>query len=521
MFNIFKKKIIILETDKIFSFLASISHNPDIIENFLFQYNRLKKKYKNDDSIFISLYLSWEDFIVNNKTQSFKNYTTEDLRNKLAKEIDINKVSDSFKLLFLDKRNQSILIYKIFSKKLSDYIISQLGYPVLVKTIREMQDPLMSRIKLTSENISFEFIDKSIQNSFEYSMEDITKSFKNLINVFYNTIEISFGTKLTHDIFNKIFMEFKQRYNAEIVTIILKIIPERILGMDEWLSLMSKKELEKQVIEKTQELSNINLNLEKTIAERTAELQKAYNELKQLDQKKSEFISVAAHQLRTPLSGIKWGLTMLKNEEFGKLNEEQKKFLEKNIDTNEKIISIVNDLLDIDLYTQDKIQYEFKNIDINQIIKNNIDILRNQADQKRITINYNKNTNDKFIVNGDDKKINIAIQNLIDNAIKYSKNNSNIDIELLKINSVIQVSVKNTGIGIPEEEQEQIFQRFFRAKNAIRHQTEGTGVGLFITKNIIEDHQGRIWFTSNKLGETTFFINLPTYQKDISFNSNY
>ncbi len=504
-----------IESDKIFSFLASISHHPDAIENYLFQYSKLKRKYRNkNDEIFISLYLNWEEFIVNNKTKNYKNYTIESLRESISKEIGIRYLSEPFKLIFLPKKEQSISLYKQFVIKLSDYINTELGHAVLVKSIKNIQDPFLTKIKITENGLSFELIDEEIKKSLNFQLDSITNAFKNLVNILYNAIEISLGNKITHDIFNSMFMEFKQRYNTELTSSILKIIPERILGMDEWLSLMSKKELEKQVVEKTEELSKLNQSLEDTVQERTAELQKAYNDLKLLDQKKSDFISVAAHQLRTPLSGMKWGLTMLSNGEFGKLTKEQKDFIDKNIESNNKIINILNDLLEVDLSSKNKDSYNFENYDIGELISETVNNLANLAKRKSVNINWKK-SNEKISAEVDIKKIHVVLQNILDNAIKYSNKNTNIDVNLNKINTMVQVSIKNTGIGIQEEDKDEIFERFFRSQNAMRQETEGSGLGLYITKQIIEDHNGRIWFDSNNLGETTFYISIPATRNKI------
>lgn len=501
------------EADKIFSFLASISHHPDTIENYLFQYNRLKKKYRKDnDDIFINLYLNWEEFIINNKTENYKNYTPETLRETLKREADTKKLSLGFRLIFLPKKEQTISIYENFIFKLVEYINEHLGNATLVKTMKDIKDPFLSKIKITPNGLDFCLIDQSINDGFNYQMDEITKSFKNLVNVLYGKIELSLGEKLTKNIFRDIFTNFKQQYNAELSAVVLKIIPERILGMDEWLSLMSKKELERQVREKTEELTSVNESLEKTIAQRTKELQLAYDDLKKLDEKKSEFISVAAHQLRTPLSAIKWGLTMLKNDEIGKLTNDQKNFLEKNISSNNKVIELVNDLLDIDLYTKEKYDYVFKSSDMSEVIEDTLKSVNSLSVKRNIKIEWKKPT-EKLMAEIDHKKISIVLQNLIDNAIKYSNENSVINIETRKINTTLQVIVKNKGIGIPKEEAENIFQRFFRAKNAIRKETEGLGVGLFITKNIVEDHGGRIWFESTKEGETSFYVELPTTKR--------
>lgn len=501
------------EVDKIFSFLASVSHHPDTIENYLHQYKQIKRKYnKDNDEVFINIYLNWEEFVINNKTTSYKKYTKETLRQAIKKEVNIDEISTSFRLIFLEKKEQTILIYESFITKLVEYINEQLGNETLVKTVKDLQDPILSKIKITSNGLDFYLINKDVNNNIEFPINEITTSFKNLVKVLYGKIELNLGDKSTKEIFGKLFLNFKGIYNAELSTIVLKIIPEKILDMDEWLSLMSKKELERQVLEKTEELTLLNSTLEKTIEQRTKELRLAYDDLKKLDEKKSEFISVAAHQLRTPLSAVKWGLAMLRNEEIGKLTTEQKDFLDQNIEGNNKVIKLVNDLLDIDLYTKNKYDYEFNSADICEVVASTIKSLNSLSAKRKIKIIWNRPAV-KLISEIDVSKISIVIQNLIDNAIKYGDDNSTVEIITRKVNTTIQILVKNKGIGIPKDESEDIFQRFFRAKNAVRKQSDGMGTGLFISKNIINDHGGTISFNSTKDGETTFSVELPTSRK--------
>lgn len=515
MFNFLHKKAskVPSEIDKIFSFLSSETHHPDIIENYLSQYQKLKNKYKGSDDIFIKLYLNWEEFIVNNKTENYRNHTIESLRQFISAEININTLSFQFRLLFLKRREQIISVYETFVLNIVDYMNTQLGYATLVKTMQDLKDPLLAKIRISTNSLDFDLLNKAVADVNIYSLDEITKSFKNLIGALYGKIELSLGEKLTKNVFENMFNEFKNKYNADLSATILKIIPERIIGMNEWLSMMSKKELERQVVEKTEELQKINESLEQTVNQRTQELKVAYEDLKALDEKKSEFISVAAHQLRTPLSAIKWSLGMFKNGELGSLTDEQKTFLEKTISSNNKVIELVNNLLDIDLYTKDKQEYAFVVSDISQVIQNVIESVSQLCKKRNIKIEYDVPT-EKINAEIDTAKIEIVVDNLITNAIKYGDVGSSIKITVQKINTIVRISVTNQGIGIPKEAQKDMFQRFFRAQNAIRRETEGMGIGLFISKNIVEDHCGRIWFESKKEGETTFYVEIPISKKN-------
>lgn len=503
----------VTEVDKLFSFLASISHNPDAIENYLYQFNRLKRKHRTgQDKIYINLYLSWEDFIVANQPAGGgKQYTKDTLRQTVAQEIKIEQLDESFRIIFLDQRAQIIHMYEVFVEHLALYISDTLGVHILTKTLRNTHhDSFLAKIKQVGTTISFDLINRSVvPNSVDYPLDSVTKSFTYLVGALYNTIELSLGEKVTRGIFEHIFAELKRTYNSELAAIVLQIIPERVLGLNDWLSLMSKQELEHQVREKTEALQRLNDSLEAKVDERTRELKKAYEDLKLLDDKKSEFISVAAHQLRTPLSGIKWSMGMFLAGELGTLTSEQREVLEQMNTTNDRVISIINDLLDIDLLSRDKSNYTFTATNLTTVLDETLKDLEPQMQAKNVTVDSSGVQRATLTAEVDTEKIRIVFQNLIDNAIKYSDPGDTVTVTGVKLNTMLQFSIKDQGIGIPASEQPEVFERFFRAENAVRRITEGSGVGLYIVKKVVEDHNGRIWFESAENQGTTFFVSIP------------
>jgi len=503
----------IIEADKLFSYLASISHNPDAIENFLYRYNRLRKKHRTgEDKIFIKLYLEWEEFIVSDQPANNRKFTRESLHDSIQLEINIEKLSDDFQVLFLSSRAQIISFYVLFVQELTDYIQKEISAEALSKAVKNMHsDPLLAKIRSTGDGINVDLINNTVTtNEIDYPLDTITKSFTHFVAGLYTVIEKNQGEKEAEKLLKNLFLLFKNTYNAKVVSIILKIVPEKVLDFDDWLSLMSKQELERQVRQKTDDFEALTNSLEVKVSQRTQELQRAYEELKQLDSKKSEFVSVAAHQLRTPLSGLKWSISMIANGDVGPVTKEQKDFLERGLGTTDKIIGIINDLLEIDLLIKDKVSYNIQPTDILPIIKTAIHDLTPQARRNEITIippRAPKGT--KIITEIDDSKISLVIQNLLDNAIKYSEKGGDIEVSISKINTMVQIAIKDGGIGINKEDQETIFERFFRASNAVRKVTEGSGIGLFVAKSIIESHGGRIWFDSVENQGTTFFLTIP------------
>jgi signal transduction histidine kinase len=245
----------------------------------------------------------------------------------------------------------------------------------------------------------------------------------------------------------------------------------------------------------------------KLLIRRDLELTRANEQLQELDKRKSEFLSVVAHQLRTPLSGIKWTLNMLLNGDLGPLTNDQKVFLLKGYESNQRMIALIEDMLGADRVSSGKLHYDYVPIQVLDLIDNVIYDILQQANKKNIQIEYaDRKDLPKVLVDPD--KIRAVVQNLLENAIKYTPANGKIRIHTKLDGTFVQIGIEDTGIGIPEEQQKNIFSRFFRASNAIKVETDGSGLGLFIVKGIIERHGGNIWFESNEGKGTTFYFTL-------------
>ncbi len=229
---------------------------------------------------------------------------------------------------------------------------------------------------------------------------------------------------------------------------------------------------------------------------------------KRIEKMKSEFVSIAAHQLRTPLSIIKWSLSMMIEGDLGSLNSEQKEILLKTNQTNERMIHLINDLLNVARIEEGRIIYQPKVVDFKELIKGVVVSLESVAKEKKIELKI-KETKGPKIVKADIEKLFLAVKNLIENAIYYSNPNSVVTLSCERKDRWLEFSVQDTGIGISKDQQDHIFVKFFRGNNAVKKETEGTGLGLFITKNIIKAHGGKVWFESVQNKGTTFFFSLP------------
>jgi signal transduction histidine kinase len=231
--------------------------------------------------------------------------------------------------------------------------------------------------------------------------------------------------------------------------------------------------------------------------------------LEEVDRMKTEFVSVASHQLRTPLTAIKLFTDMLLKGEVGKLNAEQVEYLNHIYQSTDSMVILVYDLLNVTRIESGKLIINPQPTSIEKLIKLLISEVRPLALNKKISINFQ--AQDSFPdVPVDQNLFRQVIHNLITNAIRYSPEKiGKIDIKLEKGDGRFIISVADNGIGIPESVKNRMFNKFFRADNAVRIATEGTGLGLYVSKLIIESSGGKIWFESSEGSGTTFFVTMP------------
>ncbi len=230
---------------------------------------------------------------------------------------------------------------------------------------------------------------------------------------------------------------------------------------------------------------------------------------KTIERLKTEFVSLAAHQLRTPLSGTKWALKLMLDGDVGKITKKQTELTSKLYESNERMIDLVNDLLNVARIEEGR--YIFKPIlaDIGAIIQFVVNSYKEEVGERNLKLEFKVSEKELPQVKIDVEKIRLVIQNLIDNAIKYTVSGGSITVSLRRAGESIECQVSDTGVGIPEDQKARVFSKFFRGTNAVKIETDGSGLGLFIAKNIIEAHGGKIWFQSEEGKGTAFCFSLP------------
>ncbi|HEX6461787.1 MAG TPA: ATP-binding protein [Candidatus Saccharimonadales bacterium] len=257
-----------------------------------------------------------------------------------------------------------------------------------------------------------------------------------------------------------------------------------------------------------EEIHAFNKTLQHRVDEATAKLRRSNAKLKQLDEAKDEFISMASHQLRTPLTSVKGYLSMVLEGDAGDLQPGQKKLLEEAYSGAQRMVYLIADFLNVSRLKTGKFVLEYSKVNLAHLIGEELGHLTATAESRQLRLHYE--APEVFPeARLDENKIRQVVMNLIDNAIFYSKPSGVIKVELLSDDQHITFKVKDTGIGVPASEQKDLFEKFFRASNARKVRPDGTGIGLFMIKKVILAHGGSIIFHSVEGKGSTFGFSLP------------
>jgi len=234
----------------------------------------------------------------------------------------------------------------------------------------------------------------------------------------------------------------------------------------------------------------------------------SFEKLASASRLKTEFVSIVSHQLRTPLSSIKWSLEILLSGRLGEIKDKQLEQLSILKEGNDRMIKLVNDLLNVTRIEQGRTVLRKEEFKMGDLIKELVREVSSYARANNVVIEVKKYAPEIKVL-ADRQYISIVLSNLIDNAIRYIEGSGKVIILLKKKDSRAYLEVKDNGVGIPATERNNIFHKFFRSSNALRHRTEGSGLGLYLARAFIEMHGGKIDFSSKEGEGSTFFFTLP------------
>lgn len=235
---------------------------------------------------------------------------------------------------------------------------------------------------------------------------------------------------------------------------------------------------------------------------------RSFEKLAETNRLKSEFVRIVTHQLRAPLTNLNWTVDILMSGELGQIADKQVEYFRILKENSNRMEELVRDLVIVSRIEEGSLVSKKEKISLEKIIKNSILKFQHFATALNVEIEFEAEENlaEVFI---DPHHIEIAIENLLENAIRYTKRKGRIQIRLERKAQNLYFEIKDNGLGIPREDQKFIFQKFFRSKKAIRQETQGSGLGLFITKSIIEQSGGKIGFQSEENQGSTFWFTLP------------
>ncbi len=277
-----------------------------------------------------------------------------------------------------------------------------------------------------------------------------------------------------------------------------------ILEIDEVAEIASRGKLDKRVASTSKD----------EIGSLAHTFNKMLDNMEIVNKAKNDFVSLASHQLRTPLTSIKWSAELLTAPKSSLSKTKQKQYLQQIYDSNERMIELVESLLNVSKIDVDSLPSKRSSVDLADKLEQVLTDLSSQIRTREISIN--KKIDEKIVpITIDPNWIRIILQNLISNAVRYSEPKQQVYISIEKKQTHVLIKVKDNGCGIPASQQDVIFTKFFRADNAKRVESEGSGIGLYLTKAMIERSGGTIWFESGQNKGSTFYVKIPVANKSM------
>lgn len=293
-------------------------------------------------------------------------------------------------------------------------------------------------------------------------------------------------------------------YTKRDLSVLLTVSSELVIAIQNALSLHEIKEL--------------NATLQQRIDVATKELRSTNAQLKHLDEVKDEFMSMASHQLRTPLTSVKGYLSMVLDGDVGEVTPQQRKLLGEAFNSSERMVRLIADFLNVSRLQTGRFTIEKQPADLQKLVHQEVDNLKLIAKSHSITLKSDI-LHGPLMVRIDEAKVQQVIMNLVDNAIYYSPAHSTVTISLQKTaDNSLEFRVIDQGIGVAAPEQAKLFTRFFRAKNARKQRPDGTGVGLYLAKKVVAAHGGTMIFHSEEGKGSTFGFRLPLSKLDKDTN---
>jgi len=257
-----------------------------------------------------------------------------------------------------------------------------------------------------------------------------------------------------------------------------------------------------------EEVQRFNRKLQLSVAEATRELRSSNRRLTQIDKAKDEFLSLASHQLRTPLTSIKGYISMVLEGDAGKITSQQRQLLDEAYASSERMVHLIGDFLNVSRLQTGRFMVDYHQVDLAKVVAQEVESMRAVATAHDMTIILKISSLIPMLYI-DEGKLRQVIMNFIDNSIYYSPDSREVTVSLGIEDGAVVFRVADAGMGVPKDAQKNLFTKFYRAENARRQRPDGTGIGLYLAKKIVDAHSGSIVFESEEGEGSTFGFRLP------------
>ena len=255
------------------------------------------------------------------------------------------------------------------------------------------------------------------------------------------------------------------------------------------------------------ELKQLNEDLEKRVEQRTKELKIARDQADAANRAKSDFVANLSHELRTPLTSITGFSEALQEKYFGGLNEKQADYVKYIQDNSQHMLSLINQIVNLEKIETGKTEMEISNVRIKRLLENSMSMFKDKAAEHHLTLDYQLAPElDELEIRADETKLQQVVINLLSNAVMFTPDDGRISVRAKLADKQLIVEVEDTGVGIALENQERVFEDFFQVKSEIKDKTPGLGLGLGLSRRLVEMHGGRIWLESEGEGRGSRFI---------------
>jgi signal transduction histidine kinase len=468
------------------------------------------------------LYLLLERNISEEQTKS--RVPREVLREKIFNQCHPERAEGNFALMFLPHYEKQIKLFERFTGLTFEKAHALMGKVEYEKFMKGLAaDPILHDV-VKHDAIQWASLVRQVKNSPPAVQRDTIQSIlKRAFRALATRMADMIGEMRTELMFQDVYHRFRDPITfIEAAAKVLLLVPDNFLT-EERIGLMGKDELEEQLRLKSKALETTlaevqgeklklatltREELEKKVQERTAELVSALKSAQEARKNLEEFSSLATHELRTPVAAVKGYLNLISGDKASELTDMQKKYLGEVVHANDRLLTLVNAMLDVSRIELGTLDIAPVSASLSEIADGVLGEIAAKIKEKGQSVikKYDATIPNMAL---DPSLMHAILINLLSNSVKYTPDRGTITIITQKRDSDVLITIADTGYGIPKGQQSRIFEKMFRADNARAKVPEGTGLGLYLVKSILEQTGGKIWFESEENKGTTFSVTIP------------